>query len=66
MTDTDAILDGLVIPGPSPDPGDQPALTIPGQKSRPVALGGSVAPICGTSRSTWATKLLEFGPGQIR
>ena len=44
----------------------EPALMIPGQKSRPVALGGSVAPICGTSRSTWATKLFEFGPGHMR
>ena len=46
--------------------GVRPTMSRQGCQSLPMAVGGSAAPSSGTSRITWATKVLEFGPGQAR
>ena len=43
-----------------------PTVMDAGQPAPAPASGGSTTPSSGTERSTWATKVLEFGPGQMR
>ena len=45
--------------------GAQAASWPPGRKSLPIAVDGSVTRSSGTSRATQATKVFEFGPGQV-
>ena len=46
--------------------GVRPTRSVVGCQSLPIAVGGSAAASSGTERITWATKVLEFGPGQAR